>query len=320
MVLQRTLHGASWPGGLDLRVRVALHTGEAHERDGDYFGPALNRAARLRGVARGGATVMSQATAEIVHDRLPPETGLVELGRQELRGLSRPENVFELRATAPAALAGESALNAPRMAGCGARCGGRAGCATERSPARPADTHHRPRGGPLRHRDAVAPRRHPPGHAHRAGRGGKDAPGARGGAVARGRVSGRRLVCFARRDRERRARCERDRTSRGRHATRGGNAQAGGRAFPRPEARAAGARQLRAPPAGGPADQRPVGHRSGAGRDRDQPRGPATASGAALRRRPTTSSQQRPTQAPSRKPRPAHCSSSAPAATTEASS
>lgn len=96
--LQRTLHGASWPGGLDLRVRAVLHTGEAYERAGDYFGPALNRAARLRSVARGGATVMSQATAEIVHDRLPPDTGLIELGRQELRGISRPENVVELRA------------------------------------------------------------------------------------------------------------------------------------------------------------------------------------------------------------------------------
>ena len=112
--IQRTLQGASWPGGLDLRVRAALHTGEAHERDGDYFGPALNRAARLRSVARGGATVMSQATAEIVHDRLPPETALVELGRQELRGLSRPENVFELRASPQPGLAGESALDAPR--------------------------------------------------------------------------------------------------------------------------------------------------------------------------------------------------------------
>ena len=119
--LQRTLHRAAWPGGLDLRVRVALHTGEAHERDGDYFGPALNRAARLRSVARGGATVMSQATTEIVHDRLPPETGLVELGRQQLRGLSRPENVFELRAIPQPGLAGESALDAPRAAVTAAR-------------------------------------------------------------------------------------------------------------------------------------------------------------------------------------------------------
>ena len=114
--LQRSLHDASWPGGLELRVRVALHTGEAHEREGDYFGPALNRAARLRSVARGGVTVMSQATAEIVHERLPPEVELVELGRQELRGLSRPENVFELRTGPRPGLAGESALDAPRRA------------------------------------------------------------------------------------------------------------------------------------------------------------------------------------------------------------
>ena len=99
--LQEALRGASWPGGLELRVRIALHTGEAHEREGDYFGPALNRAARLRALTRGGATVISQATAEIVHDRLPREVELVDLGRQQLRGLSRPERVFELRPVAP---------------------------------------------------------------------------------------------------------------------------------------------------------------------------------------------------------------------------
>jgi class 3 adenylate cyclase/DNA-binding winged helix-turn-helix (wHTH) protein len=95
--LQRALAEANWPGGLDLRVRIALHTGEAHEREGDYFGPALNRAARLRALTRGGLTVISQATAEIVHDRLPREVELVDLGRQQLRGLTRPERVFELR-------------------------------------------------------------------------------------------------------------------------------------------------------------------------------------------------------------------------------
>jgi DNA-binding SARP family transcriptional activator len=95
--IQQALGAASWPGGLELRVRIALHTGEAHERAGDYFGPALNRAARLRALTRGGRTVVSQATAEIVRDRLPPDVELVELGHHELRGLSRPENVFELR-------------------------------------------------------------------------------------------------------------------------------------------------------------------------------------------------------------------------------
>jgi predicted ATPase/DNA-binding SARP family transcriptional activator len=112
--IQRALQNAQWPGGLDLRTRLALHTGEAHEREGDYFGPALNRAARLRSLARGGATVMSQATAEIVRERMPLGTELVEHGPQQLRGLSRPENVFELRAISQTSVAGEPALDATR--------------------------------------------------------------------------------------------------------------------------------------------------------------------------------------------------------------
>jgi predicted ATPase/class 3 adenylate cyclase/DNA-binding winged helix-turn-helix (wHTH) protein len=95
--LRELLAGASWPEGIEPHVRIAIHTGEAHERDGDYFGPALNRAARLRALATGAATLLSQATTEIVHDRLPPGSELIDLGSQELRGLSRPEQVFELR-------------------------------------------------------------------------------------------------------------------------------------------------------------------------------------------------------------------------------
>jgi predicted ATPase/class 3 adenylate cyclase/DNA-binding winged helix-turn-helix (wHTH) protein len=95
--LRALLAGASWPEGLEPSVRIAIHTGEAHERDGDYFGPALNRAARLRALATGAATLLSQATTEIVQDRLPPDSELIDLGSQELRGLSRPEQVFELR-------------------------------------------------------------------------------------------------------------------------------------------------------------------------------------------------------------------------------
>ena len=108
--LRESLATAAWPGGLDLRVRIALHTGEAQERGGDYYGPALNRAARLRALAAGGVTLLSQATTEIVHDRVPAGTELVDLGSHELRGLSRPERVFELRAQGAA---GATGLPAP---------------------------------------------------------------------------------------------------------------------------------------------------------------------------------------------------------------
>ncbi|HVG75973.1 MAG TPA: BTAD domain-containing putative transcriptional regulator, partial [Thermoleophilaceae bacterium] len=95
--LRKSFSQAEWEAGLELRVRIAIHTGEAHERDGDYFGPAVNRAARLRALADGGATLLSQATAEIVQDRLPEGTELIDHGSHALRGLSRPERVFELR-------------------------------------------------------------------------------------------------------------------------------------------------------------------------------------------------------------------------------
>ena len=109
--LQRSLATASWPSRLELRLRVALHSGEAQERDDDYFGPVLNRAARLRSLAAGGVTVLSQSTAELVHDRLAQELRLVYVGRHELRGLTRPERVFELRATADTS-AGEPGITA----------------------------------------------------------------------------------------------------------------------------------------------------------------------------------------------------------------
>src|SRR3984957_2042921 len=87
------------PWGLQdpMRIRVALHTGEVELRDGDYFGRAVNRAARLRSLAVGGQILCSGATAELVIDSLPDDVVLADLGLRELRNLARPEHVFELR-------------------------------------------------------------------------------------------------------------------------------------------------------------------------------------------------------------------------------
>ncbi len=67
--------------------------GEVEERDGDYYGTAVNRAARVRGLAVGGQILVSQAVAEVVVDHLPDDASLAELGEQQLRGLSRPERI-----------------------------------------------------------------------------------------------------------------------------------------------------------------------------------------------------------------------------------
>src|SRR6478609_2709400 len=69
--IQQALHAEPWPAHTPLRVRVALHTGEAYLRQGDYYGSAVNRCARLRAVAHGGQTLVSTATQELVRENLP---------------------------------------------------------------------------------------------------------------------------------------------------------------------------------------------------------------------------------------------------------
>jgi predicted ATPase/class 3 adenylate cyclase len=88
--LQETLVGEEWVSS-GLRLRMGLHTGEAAERDGDYFGPTVNRAARIMGLAHGGQILLSAVTAAIV-----PEFETVELGEYQLRGLTRPERLHQL--------------------------------------------------------------------------------------------------------------------------------------------------------------------------------------------------------------------------------
>jgi len=93
---QRVLAAEQWtvPGGL--RVRMALTTGVADERDGDYFGPPLNRVARLLSTAHGGQILMFGGTYELVRDA--PLAGLAArpLGEHLLRDLARPEEIYQV--------------------------------------------------------------------------------------------------------------------------------------------------------------------------------------------------------------------------------
>jgi predicted ATPase len=89
---------------------MQVHTGDAEPRDGDWYGPAVNRAARLRGLADGGHTLVSGVTAGLVADQLPEGMRLLYRGRRVLRGIERPEEVWELVAPDDPRLAG------PRLA------------------------------------------------------------------------------------------------------------------------------------------------------------------------------------------------------------
>ena len=90
---QLALDEAPWDETGPLRVRMGLHTCEAELRDGDYYGSAVNRAARLMSVAHGGQVVVSAATSELVRGG---SVELVDLGEHRLRDLGEPERVFQV--------------------------------------------------------------------------------------------------------------------------------------------------------------------------------------------------------------------------------
>jgi predicted ATPase/DNA-binding SARP family transcriptional activator len=94
--LQRTLAREAWPPETPLQVRMALHTGDAELRDGDYSGPAVNHGARLRAAGHGGQILLSQTTAALVREHLPGGVGLRDLGTHRLNNLQRPEPIFQL--------------------------------------------------------------------------------------------------------------------------------------------------------------------------------------------------------------------------------
>ncbi|HEX6635078.1 MAG TPA: adenylate/guanylate cyclase domain-containing protein, partial [Usitatibacter sp.] len=105
--LQRGLAALERESGLALRVRCGMHAGPFERRDGDYFGGAVNRAARIMAAAHGGQVLVSHAVAERLAERLAAPMALRDLGLARLRDLARPERLYqlvhpELRAEFPA--------------------------------------------------------------------------------------------------------------------------------------------------------------------------------------------------------------------------
>jgi predicted ATPase/class 3 adenylate cyclase len=96
LAMQQALTDAGATNGVALRVRCGLHTGTVEHRDNDFFGSAVNRAARIMVAAHGGQALLSQAVAALVADRLPAGVALRDLGSVRLRDLASPERVYQV--------------------------------------------------------------------------------------------------------------------------------------------------------------------------------------------------------------------------------
>ena len=93
---QSILSREQWPDGIEIKVRIALHTGEAELREGTYYGSPVNRCARLRATAHGGQVILSLATQRLIADHLPAGASLRDLGWHRLKDLADLEHVFQL--------------------------------------------------------------------------------------------------------------------------------------------------------------------------------------------------------------------------------
>jgi len=94
---QERLAAEPWPPPCAVKVRMALHTGEADLRDGEYHGHlAINRCARLKAAAHGGQVLVTQATRDLGVPLLAGSLGFRDLGEHRLRDLAAPVRVYQL--------------------------------------------------------------------------------------------------------------------------------------------------------------------------------------------------------------------------------
>src|SRR5262249_53099073 len=93
---QQALAAESWGATGALRVRMGLHVGEAQRRGDDFFGPTVNRTARIMAAGHGGQILLSSAAAALATDRLPAGASLRDLGEYQLRDIGRPERVYQM--------------------------------------------------------------------------------------------------------------------------------------------------------------------------------------------------------------------------------
>ncbi|MDQ2690211.1 MAG: adenylate/guanylate cyclase domain-containing protein, partial [Chloroflexota bacterium] len=93
---QRALAAEPWPAGIELRVRMGLHTGEAGFAADSYAGLNVHRASRIAGAGHGGQVLLSDATRTLAEEELPDDVTLRDLGEHRLKDLDQPERLWQL--------------------------------------------------------------------------------------------------------------------------------------------------------------------------------------------------------------------------------
>jgi predicted ATPase/class 3 adenylate cyclase len=96
LAAQLALAGEPWTETGPLTVRIGVHSGQAEERGGDFFGPTVNRTARIMAAGHGGQILLSESACALVRDALPERASLLDLGEHHLKDIGRPEHLYQL--------------------------------------------------------------------------------------------------------------------------------------------------------------------------------------------------------------------------------
>ena len=117
LAIVRRMHSQSWPDGVEVRVRIGLHTGEPHLTPQGYVGLDVHRVARIGNAGHGGQIVLSDRTALAIRGSLPDGARLTELGRVQLHGLPQPDDLVQLGAADLPSIFPPLRVGADRMPG-----------------------------------------------------------------------------------------------------------------------------------------------------------------------------------------------------------
>ena len=98
LAIQRATQAAVWPGAMDVRLRIGLHSGRPSLTDTGYVGLSVHAAARICFAAHGGQIVMSSAVRGAVLESLADGVSLRSLGAWRFRGLPEPVELFQVDA------------------------------------------------------------------------------------------------------------------------------------------------------------------------------------------------------------------------------
>lgn len=119
---QRSFAAEAWPGGVNVRVRVGIHTGRPAGEAGEYLGFDVHRTARICSAGHGGQVLISAVANDALADTLPAGLSLRDLGKHHLKDLPEPEHLFQLliagvRNDFPALRAGAESAPTPQLPG-----------------------------------------------------------------------------------------------------------------------------------------------------------------------------------------------------------